>query len=215
MTATEHEQSGLDCTDDRTDEWSLIEAEPVDLDPDRVNRTLKALAYKQRDLDEYDTAAEGERREQAERHAAERAELEDRITRGRSPLVESVAVLERKLQMVGHARLAADPGASTWKLPAGRIEIGGGGIEKEWGDEEALREWAKEHAPEALEPQPDKLNKNKLWEALKAHAVREEHKRQAPAREDGTVVIDGEVVPGITVKAKDRTVTPAPIKDAV
>ena len=44
MTATEHEQSGLDCTDDRTDEWSLIEAEPVDLDPDRVNRTLKALA---------------------------------------------------------------------------------------------------------------------------------------------------------------------------
>jgi hypothetical protein len=196
------------------DEWVELEAEPIDLDPAKVNRTLKALAYKQRDLNEYDLAADDERRELAARHAAESAELEDRIQRDRAPLVEAVGVLTRKLELVGHARLAADPGARTWTLPAGRIAVGGGGVEKVWQDEAAVIAWAEQHCPDALEEQPKKLNKNKLWEAVKAAAVVEKHGRQAPANDNGSIVVDGKPVPGLVVREKDRTVSPVANLDA-
>lgn len=192
----------------------ILEAEPIDLDPAKVNRTLKALAYKQRDLDEYDAAAADERAELHARHTREASELEDRIGRDRAPLAEAVGVLTRKLELVGHARIAADPGSRTWTLPAGRIAVGGGGVEKVWQDEAAVIAWAEKNCPDALEPQPKKLNKNKLWEAVKDSAVVERHKRQAPANPDGSVVYKGKPVPGLLVREKDRTVTPDPNLDA-
>jgi hypothetical protein len=196
------------------DDRSMIDApEPVDLDPVAVGRMLRACAHRTRDLRDYDATADDERAEMTARHDAERRELEDRLTRNRQPLVETVGYLERRLELTGLARLAADPGAPTWTLNGGKLVVGGGGIEKEWGSEDDLREFAAVHCPEALTPQPDKVVKAAIWAFIKDDAVKTQHGRQAPATKDGTVTVDGDTVP-IRIVAKPRTITVEPDLDA-
>lgn len=193
------------------DDWSVIDApEPLDLDPVAVNKKLRALGHCQRRLDEYDAAAAAELADIDAAHAAERTELVDQIMRVREPLAESRDHLARILELTGRARIAADPGEGTWTLPGGRLEVGGGGIAKEWGSDADLLAWAQKYCPDAVnEPKPATVDKNKVWAAVKDAAVKDDHGRQAPASDDGTVWVSGEVVP-LIVKPKERTVTPVP-----
>lgn len=199
-----------------TDDWSMIDApEPVDVDPIKVARTLRALGHRTKDLNDFDATADDQRAELAAEYDQKRAELEDNIARTRQPLVETVGHLTRRLELTGLARLAADPGAPTWTLSGGKLVVGGGGIEKEWGTDDELLAWAQKHCPDAVnEPKPATVDKTKVWAAIKDAAVKTEHGRQAPATDDGTVTIDGATVP-LIVKPKPRTVTPEPDLDAL
>lgn len=198
------------------DDWSMIDApEPVDLDPVAVNRKLRALGHAQRRLNEYDAAAMDELDELDGEYRAKRLEMEDRLMRGRVPLAASRDHLHTLLELVGRARIEADPGESTWTLPGGRLAVAGGGIEKEWGSDDDLLAWATKHCPDAVnDPKPATVDKNKVWAAIKDAAVKEEWGRQAPATDDGTVTLKGSTVP-IRVKPKPRTVTPEPDLDAL
>lgn len=185
-------------------------AEPQPLEGlDAIDRRLATLRNAQRQLAAFDQVAE-----------SRRAELEQRITEGRRTMLERVGYLTRSLQISHQAIVADDPKRTRIELPNGVLSSKAGGVEWEWPkpdspEDAALLEWARVHLPSAYVPPttapvPARVAKLPLKGELKTAATTKRNGVTVPASEDGLVRVNGEVVPGLTVRAKSREFTPLP-----
>lgn len=204
------------------DAWDFAaEPAPVDgADEDQINRRMLAYRHHLRRLDGYDQAAESELAAFDRLAEAKRLEIEERIARNRAPLVQPVEYLGRVLELTGLAIVAKDPKHPTIAVPAGKLVVGGGGVEWEWSDEpDVLADqlaYVRENCPVAYDvPQPEpRVLKNKLKAAVKDLAVVMVDGRQAPAHAEGLIVDrTGCPIPGVLVKPKPRTITVEPSRE--
>lgn len=178
-----------------------FDAEPEPLtDTYALNGRMRALARESRLLEQFDA--------DAERFINE---MHDQIARQRAPRAKRVQWLSDSLALSHAGIYAADDKATTVVLPAGDLSSKAGGVEWVWADDDALLLWAAKHLPDAVDQKPapkPTVDKNAVKKALAAGALADKpHPKapQAPRREDGAVVHDGQVVPGVRVVAKPRT----------
>lgn len=187
----------------------LFEDESIDLteppspilDADRIDRTFAALHRAEQAASDFQQLAE-----------RRRADLEARIARQGRPLAEKVGWLRRSLELSAAALHADDPKRTRMVFPNGTLASKAGGTEWEWTDEAAALAWARVHCHDAVvypDPPRPRVDKNILKAAAKPKTLKVgPDKSQVPAHEDGSVVIESEIVPGVTVKARPRTFTP-------